>query len=214
VPDLLHLPCLPESRLPAELAAQLPAGTPAPPWDCRVRAVVWVQRAASPLPSDSRFAGRVRAVAVGAVVDYLESPVGPYREVFGGQLLRGTVLPVVHVPFIAVDSLPSVHGGRAHWALPKAVAGFAGDVGAGQVTAYGDDWSVVVRAAPHGPPLPLRGPLVSQQDERRAVVQLRGRGRLASVQVDAHGPTLTGWLGGGRHVGVLAEGRMVVQPPR
>ena len=211
---LAQLPCLPESRLPAGVLEQLPEHSAPPPWDCRVRAVIWFQRAASPLPSDAAFAGRVRAVAVGAVVDYLETPVGPYREVFAGPLLRGTVLPVVHVPFIAVDSLPSVHGGRAHWALPKALAAFSGEAGQGGATVTGDGWSVAVSAAPRGPRLPLPGPLVAQQDERRALVQLRGRGRLARVRVEAHGPTLSGWLGTGTHVGAVAEGRMVVQPPR
>ncbi len=214
--SLADLPSLPESRLPADLLAQLPLTTPAPPWPCRVRAVVWVQRAPSPLPSSSRYAGRVRGAAVGALVDYLESPVGPYREVFVGQLLRGTVLPVLHVPFIAVDSLPSVHGGRAHWALPKAVASFAGDIGAGAATATGDGWTVDVRATARGPRLPLVGPLTTEQEGRRAVAQLRGRGRLAQVEVAATGLVLGGWLGSGasRHPGVVAEGRMVVHPTR
>lgn len=207
---LADLECLPESRLPAELAAQLPASTPGPPWDCRVRAVVWVQRAPSPLPSSFRYAGRVRTLTIGAVVDYLESPVGPYREVFAGPLLRGTVLPVVHVPFIAVDSLPSVHGGRAHWSLPKAVATFCSD---GR-TATGDGWSVAVDVVERGPRLPLRGPLVNAQTEQRAVISLRGRGRLARVHVAAEGLVLGGWLGTGTHRGVVAEGRMLVQAPR
>jgi hypothetical protein len=208
--SLADLECLPESRLPAALAAQLPASTPGPPWDCRVRAVVWVQKAPSPLPSSFRYAGRIRAVTVGAVVDYLESPVGPYREVFAGPLLRGTVLPVVHVPFIAVDSLPSVHGGRAHWSLPKAIATFSDD---GR-TATGDGWSVAVTATERGPRLPLRGPLVNAQKEQRAVISLRGRGRLARVRVEATGLVLGGWLGSGTHHGVVAEGRMLVQAPR
>lgn len=212
--SVADLPCLPESRLPAGLLDRLPETTPAPPWDCRVRAVVWLQRAPSPLPSSSRFAGRVRPVALGAMVDYLESPVGPYREVFAGPLLRGTLLPVVHVPFIAVDSLASVHGGRAHWALPKTVAQFAGDVGSGQVTATGEDWTVAVDATARGPRLPVRWPLVSAQTEQRAVVSLRGRGRLARVHVAATGLTLSGWLGTGTHPGLVAEGRMLVQAPR
>ncbi len=206
----VDLECVPESRLPAELAAQLPDSTPGPPWDCRVRAVVWVQRAPSPLPSSARYAGRVRALTVGAVVDYLESPVGPYREVFAGPLLRGTLRPVVHVPFIAVDSLPSVHGGRAHWALPKAVARFSAD---GR-SAEGDGWAVAVDAVERGPRLPLRGPLVNAQADRRAVISLRGTGRLARVRVAARGPVLGGWLGTGTHRGVVAEGRMLVQAPR
>lgn len=211
--DLGDLPSVPESRLPAGLLAALPATTPAPPWDCRVRAVLWVQRGRPPLPAGSPFAGRARALTVGAVVDYLDTPVGPYREVFAGALLRGPLLPVVHVPFIAVDSLPSVHGGRAHWQLPKAVATFTGDVRAGRATATGDGWTVAVDAAPAGPRLPLLGRLGCDQGRGPARISLRGRGRLARVRVRAAGPALTGWLGTGTHVGVLAEGRMVVQSP-
>ena len=59
---LTDLPCVPESRLPAELAAQLPDATPPAPWPCRVRAVLWVQRAESPLPAASPFSGRTRTV--------------------------------------------------------------------------------------------------------------------------------------------------------
>lgn len=210
---LADLPSLPESRLPEHLLARLPARTPAPPWPCRVRAVIWVQRAPSPLPSSSPFAGRVRALTVGAVVDYLDSPVGAYREVFAGPLLRGALLPVLHIPFIAVDSLPSVHGGRAHWGLPKAVAEFTGDVGSGRVTATGEGWSVHVDATTRGPRLPLVGPLRADQGRGPATVSLRGRGRLARVRLAATGPSLTGWLGTGTHVGVVAEGRMSVQGP-
>jgi hypothetical protein len=109
-----------------------------------VRAVVWVQRATSPLPPSSPWAGRASGLTLGAVVEYLDSPVGAYREVFAGPLLRAAGGARA---FIAVDSLPSVHGGRAHWGLPKALAAFDGDVGAGRVTASGDGWSVQVSAA-------------------------------------------------------------------
>lgn len=208
------LPAVPESRLPGALLARLPTGTPGPPWDCRVRAVVWLQRGRPPLPADSAFAGRTWPLTLGAVVDYLDTPVGPYREVFAGPLLRGALLPGVHVPFIAVDSLPSVQGGRAHWGLPKALAEFTGDVGAGRATATGAGWSVAVDAVACGPRLPLLGRLHDDQGRGRAAIALRGRGRPARVRVVASGPTLTGWLGAGSHPGVLAEGRMRVHEPR
>lgn len=220
--DLGMVP-LPESRLPADLLAQLPASTPPPPWHCRVRAVVWCQRAPSPLPSSSPYAGRVRGAAIGAVVDYLDSPVGPYREVFVGQLLRGTLLPLLHVPFIAVDSLASVHGGRAHWALPKAIATI--ELADGVGSAAGDGWRLGVRARARGPRLPVVGPLSTAQTSvtaqtsagamtsARALAWLRGRGRLAWVEVAAAGPVLGGWLGSGRHLGVVAHGDMRVDGP-
>ena len=207
---LLDLPAVVESALPAALLGQLPAGTPPPPWECRVRATAWLQRGTAPLPPDSPYAGRVLPVTLGAFVDYLDSPVGPYREVFAGPLVRGARRPAVHIPFIAVDSLPSVHGGRAHWGLPKAVARFDGDVGAGRVRADGDGWWIAARAAPTGVPVPLLGTFANAQTTGRAAVVLRGRGRLTRVVVNASGPTLTGWLGNGTHPGVVAEGRLVV----
>lgn len=208
------LPCVPESRLPAELAAQLPTSTPPAPWPCRVRAVLWLQRATSPLPAGSPFAGRTRNLAIGGFIDYLESPVGPYREVLAGQLLRGLGLPVVHIPFIAVDSLPSVHGGRTHWDLPKAYAEFSGDIGAGQIRADGEAWSVSASAVPYGLRFPVIGPLHNDQGRGRATSSLRGTARLARIEVSANGESLTGWLGHGTHLGLVAEGRMVVGPPR
>jgi hypothetical protein len=217
--SLADLPGVPESRLPADLLARLPSSTSPPPWHCRVRAVVWVQRAQAPLPAASPYAGGVLPLTLGAVVDYVETPVGPYREVFAGPLLRRAGRPLVHIPFMAVDSLASVHGGRAHWQLPKTMAAFRGDVVAGSADVTGDGWSVRVRAAAYGPRLPVLSPFGSAQTGhggRRlsAAVDLRGRGRLARVEVTAQGPTLSGWLGSGRHVGVVAEGTMVVHPSR
>jgi len=201
-------PHLPESQLPAGLADPLPA-TPPAPWTCRVRAVLWIQRAPSPLPSNSPLAGRVRPWAAGAFVDYLDSPVGPYREVLVGQLVRGSALPVLHVPFIAVDSLTSVAGGREHWLLPKTLARFTG---AG-TSATGDGWHVGAEPRAYGPRFPLRGPLRTDQGSGRFTTLLRGSGRLARVDVTTAGLTLGPWLGSGVRYGLIAEGTMTVGAP-
>jgi hypothetical protein len=211
---LLDLPSVAESVLPEAVLAGLPDSTPAPPWDCRVRAVVWVQRGVAPLPAGSPWADRALPLTLGAVVEYLDSPVGSYREVFAGPLLRRRGRPVVHVPFIAVDSLPSVHGGRAHWGLPKALAAFDGDVGAGRVSATGGGWTVDVDAARHGLPVPMLATFGNDQTAGRAEVVVRGRGRATAVHVRASGPTLSAWLGTGLHPGVVGTGRLVVRPPR
>lgn len=205
---LRDLPGVVESALSDAVLAQLPASTPAPPWHCRVRAVVWVQRGTAPLPGAPAL-----PLTVGAVVDYLDSPVGPYREVFAGVLLRRP-RPTVTVPFIAVDSVPSVHGGRAHWGLPKTLATFEGDVGAGRATASGDGWSVQVSADGRSVAVPMVAGFGSDQGQGRARVSVRGRGRLTRVHVRATGPTLAGWLGEGVHVGVVGVGRLVVGAPR
>jgi hypothetical protein len=223
---LLDLPGVAESTLPEGLLARLPATTPAPPWDCRVRAVVWLQRGRVPLPAGSPFASSALSLVVGAFVEYLDSPVGGYSEVFAGPLLKRRGLPTLHIPFIAVDSLPSVHGGRAHWSLPKAHAAFEGDVGRGVVSvsgsvsgsidgsADGGGWSVRADAAPRGLPVPLAAVFAGDQGGGPAKVTLRGRGRLTRVRVTASGPTLSGWLGTGTHLGVVGSGRMVVHPVR
>jgi hypothetical protein len=205
---------LAESRLSAALLAQLPLAASPPPWHCRLRAVVWVQRTVAPLPAGSPYADRVLPLTVGAVVDYVGSPVGPYREVFAGPLVRGAGALAVHVPFIAVDSLPSLSGGRAHWRLPKTMAAVSGDIAGGSATATGDGWSVQVAARWHGPRLPFAAVLPNAQIGRRTTVRLRGRGRLAAVQVVATGPTLSGWIGTGRHPGVVAAGQLVVPAAR
>lgn len=210
-PHLADLPCVPESRLADDVPARLPAATPPPPWDCLVRAVVWLQR--TPPPPLTDVPAPLTGVTVGAFVEYLESPVGPYREVFAGPVVRGTGLPALHVPFIAVDSVPSVHGGRTHWGLPKTLAAFTGDVGAGRATAEGDGWSVQVDAAGAGLPVPLAAAFAGLQQAGRARVAVRGRGRLTRVRVTATGPTLTSWLGDGTHVGVVGRGRLLVHPP-
>ena len=211
---LLDLPSVVESVLPEALLAQLPATTAPPPWDCRVRAVVWLQRGTAPLPPDSPYAGQVLPLTLAAFVDYLDSPVGAYREVFAGPLVRRAGRPAVHIPFIAVDSLPSVHGGRAHWGLPKGYATFTGDVGAGEVSATGDGWSVQASASATGVPVPIVGTFANAQVAGRASVVLRGRGRVARVRVTASGPSLSAWLGSGTHLGVVATGRLVVHPAR
>ncbi|MFL6129293.1 MAG: hypothetical protein ACJ73E_09535 [Mycobacteriales bacterium] len=203
---LAAVPGLPETAVPASVLERLPASSPPPPWRLRTRAVVWVARG-RPRPAPQR----AWPVTVGAVVDYLDGPVGPYREVFGAVLLRRLGLPTVHVPFIAVDSLPSLRAGRAHWKLPKALAGFTGSV-RDRVRVDGAGWSVEVAARAYGPRLPAAAPVRSAQGDRWTLVTVRGTVRAALVTVDASGPALGSWLGSGRHAGFVADGHVVVHP--
>jgi len=204
---------LPETALPAGVLDRLPASVPPPPWRLRARALMWVSRARPPLPAGSPLAARTLPVTVAALIDYLDSPVGPYREVFAAVLLRGLGLPRLHVPFIAVDSLPSLRAGREHWSLPKTLAGFDGDP-RDRIEVRGEGWSVRAEAGPYGRWLPVVGAFRSVQAGRQAMVTVRGTGRPARVTVAATGPTLTGWLGTGRHAGFLTSGTLVVHPGR
>ena len=182
---------------------------PAPPWDCSVSAVVWWHRpgpgAHDDLPPGSR---PLLPVTVGALLRYERSPVGPYSEVLGCPvLLRGGGLVHTTVPFIAVDSIASVAGGRAHWALPKVLAAFGPLPGGTRVD--GDGWQVHVRPTPVGPSLPVAARFSTTQDGRlSARSRVRGRARLARVRVDGSG--LPPWLRPGRHPGLVLS----ACPPR
>jgi len=220
--ELTGVPGVPESRLPAALLADLPDGSPGPPWACRVSAIVWWHRAppAALVLLPAPLAGTARRpYVVGALVRYLDSPVGPYEEVIGAVLPRP--LPLVHVPFIAVDSAASLHGGRAHWALPKAWARFEHIAQTGTVQANGDGWRVAARPSPIGPWLPVAGRLRGQQLDAfgapvtsTSTVLARCRAARVVVQVgsDHAGEpgSIADWLRAGRHRGILLAGRLRV----
>lgn len=225
MPGLLELPGVPEStRLPPDLAARLPASTPGPPWSCRVQAVLWWHRASpaalEALPAVLR-GRRTVGLTLAAFVRYVDSPVGPYSEVFAAPVLvtgpRG--VPGVAVPFIAVDSLASVHGGRAHWGLPKALATFTRN-GLARVAAVGDGWTVTAQVRPCGPRLPFAGllpttNLLADSSVASSLVRQAAVGRLGHVEVGCTGPTLPAWLLPGRHRCMQGlRARMVVGPPR
>lgn len=217
----------PESVLDPALA--LPAATPSPPWRTRIRATVWWHHATpaalAALPEELRGAGGP-ALTIGAAISYEQSPVGPYEEVLAvPRLLRpGALLDLlsVHVPFIAVDSLASVAGGRQHWALPKTYAAFTqtGD----RVVATGDGWRIAADPTPSGPPLPLvgafRGTQVGLRGPVSARSRVRGSGRVARVNVEvttdrAGEPgSIGGWLRPGHHAGLVLQGRLTVGPTR
>lgn len=208
----LQPPVLPP--LPADVRDALPERTPAPPWPCRVRATAWWHRARpqarAVLPPGVRPG---LPVTVGALIEYLDTPVGPYREVLACPLLlRGGSLVHTTVPFIAVDSVPSIAGGRQHWALPKVLAAFTH--ADGTTTADGGGWRLVARTSPLGPALPVAARFSTTQDGvRRATSSVRARGRLARVEVQGEG--LPAWLVPGRHLGVvLADARLTVGPAR
>ncbi len=213
---LTDLPGAPESRLDAADLIRLPDSTPGPPWPCRLEAVVWWHRAPTTALADlppGLGARPRRALVVGALVRYLDTPVGPYDEVIGAVQIRPLT---VHVPFIAVDSLLSVHGGRTNWALPKTVATFSRT--AEQVVAAGAGWRIAARPHPAGPWLPAAGWLRGNQVDaagrlRRSTTTAVGRARLGrvTVQVDSdlagEPGSIAGWLRSGRHRGLVLRMR-------
>jgi hypothetical protein len=217
-------PGLPGSGLDADLVGQLPASTPGPPWHAGIEAVLWVHgsraEAAATLPPgrEARFLGPT----IAGFVHYTSSPVGSYHEVLASPVLVRGGLWRLHVPFIAVDSLASLHAGRVHWALPKTLASFTGSpVPGSSITAQGDGWQVRAAITAAGPALPVRLRVSLAQwwpvgGVRSFPVTFRGRLRVGRVHVEvAKEAPVAGWLRSGRHLAVcLSDARMTLPPPR
>jgi hypothetical protein len=209
---------VPESALADAVAAQFPPTSPPAPWHTRADVVVWLHPAAPGAARHLPPAFRDRPtipLTVGAFVRYRDTPVGPYGEILAAPvLLAEPPLPPACVPFIAVDSIPSIRGGREQWALPKTLARFV--FGPGTVTAEGDGWRVEarVRARPRG--LPVRLPLRDRQPGAGLIdVLAAGRAQLATVELQATGPQLPEWLLPGPHPAVaIRDGRMTFGAPR
>ncbi|HEU0102329.1 MAG TPA: hypothetical protein VFR07_08430 [Mycobacteriales bacterium] len=221
--DLSRLPGAPESLLDRAAAARLPAGTPLPPWACRVEGVLWWHRAPAraALPHTALAGTGARPYVVGALLHYLDSPVGPYREVLAGVVGRAGLLPGVGIPFIAVDSPASVQGGRAHWALPKVLATFCGPDPFGATQAEGDGWQLAAHPRPRGPRLPVAGRLRGRQRDAAgrpvgSTSTAYGTARPARVDVRVDSAlagepgSIAGWLLSGRHPGALLRARLRV----
>ena len=128
-PELTGVGGVPECLLSPTLLASLPENTSEAPWTVNCSAVLWTSRpTAAPrdaLPPSLR--DHRAAVVVGGMVRYLETPVGPYDEVFGIVMLRESrTRPFGHVAFMAAEAPPHLVGDRSHWALPKNAQTFGG----------------------------------------------------------------------------------------
>jgi hypothetical protein len=216
--ELTGVAGVPETAVSEALLAGLPANDSPAPWECVCEAVVWFGRggraAADALPPALREGAQGLAV-VGGLVRYLETPVGPYDEVLGMVGSRTGLRPWGSVAFMAVDSQPSLVGGRTNWAMPKTFASFDGGVGDGRsFSGTGADstrWQVTATPKVLGPALPVRTTGVARQEfpgRRVGTSPLRARGRvrpaLVTVQVESDGPLPT-WLRPGRHLGAVVE---------
>ncbi len=217
-------PGVPGSGLDADLVEQLPSSTPGPPWDVAIEAVLWVHRscayAAATLPPGLQ--ARVPRPTIAGFVRYTSTPVGSYHEVLASPTLVRGGLARLHIPFIAVDSLASLHAGRVHWALPKTLASFTGSPRPGSsITAQGDGWQVRAAVAAKGPAIPtwLRISLAQRWPDGSVgsfPVTFRGRLRIGRVDVEVAEETpAAAWLRSGRHLAVyLSDARMTLLHPR
>lgn len=215
--ELTGLRGVPETALSEALVATLPENLAPAPWECHCSALVWLGRpsraAATVLPPALR--GVSALAAIGAFVRYTDTPVGAYDEVLGVVGSRTGLRPWGNVAFMAVDSRASLVGGRTNWAMPKTLAGFEGEPGAGRtMTGTGADqipWSVSATSRVVGPAVPFKSKGTTRQefsDGRIGDSPLSFAGRVrpavVTVEVSSAG-TLPTWLRPGRHLGVVVE---------
>ncbi|HVS67377.1 MAG TPA: acetoacetate decarboxylase family protein [Mycobacteriales bacterium] len=206
---------LPETQLPPQLVPLLPDKVPPAPWRTQCRVITWVHAVApaaiEAFPAPIKPAGV--ALVAWALVRYEHTPVGPYDEIAATLLPEGG-LGYGHIPFIAVDSYPSIVGGRANWLLPKSLARFvwSEDSLSANITADAPakpGWSVTLNATPSGEATTTAVPSNVQQVSasgtvRRFTGTMAGTMQGASVNVEgvAEGP-LAALLVSGVHSGTL-----------
>jgi hypothetical protein len=192
---------LPETELPDELIGRLPASAALAPWQTRCNVVSWLHEPDA--AAIETFPPAIRPTSVAlvawALVRYEDTPVGPYSEI------AATLIPAGgdgygHIPFIVVDSLPSIVGGRANWLLPKALAHFEWSGDGRSVTVTSEQpatpaWSITVSYVPAGDTADIAVPNHVQQVSTDGVVrrfdgELTGTMQGGTVQVDgfADGP--------------------------
>ena len=122
------------------------------------------------------------------------------------------------MPFIAVDSLPSVHGGRENWALPKTLARFDWPErprGGFELDAEGEGWSVHATVRPRPRRLPfaavLRNRQVTPDGAARSSSTAAGAGRRGSPRSSSRpaGRPCRAGCAPGRHPALVLEGASV-----
>lgn len=102
-----------------------------------------------------------QSLSVTMLVDYKDSPVGPYQELLyiPGTFRFGDGKTHASISKIFVSSLSSVVNGRKNWGIPKELASFereAGAHGRESVRVFGEDQEIAhFQVKTFGPKLPL-----------------------------------------------------------
>jgi hypothetical protein len=188
---------LPETHLPDSLVQRLPRTVDPAPWEARCQVVSWLHAVDS--AALEVFPASIRPEAAGyvawALVQYSATPVGPYNEI-AATLLSDDPDGYGHIPFIVVDSLSSIVGGRGNWLLPKALARFAWSDDGRSVSVRPEqpaipDWSVSVTYEPLGDAMETAVPNHLQQVAADGTVhrfdgEMTGSLFAATVNVDGH----------------------------
>jgi hypothetical protein len=218
--DFANLPGVAETGLSPDQLAELPATAPPAPWTATACGIAWWARPDTraraalrdALPTALRDAQPLLTTA--AMITYTDTPVGAYSETLALVVLRRGTTVFAHVPFIAVDSLASVVGGRTNWALPKTLAKFDGrPADDTTITAHAPTWRITATPRAHGPALPVPLPplldlLQPGPHGETWTSKVRGHLRARYARIDVQivaAPLLAEWFPTGPCTGILSQ---------
>lgn len=162
--------------------------------------------------------GRVPGPCVLTAATYSSSPVGPYVELAVGEPAHLGARVGMCVTTMVVSSPASRIGGRLNWGFPKELGTLQWSVDGEERTLRWEERDIVVRATPAGPVMPVLVPLRALQRRADGPVivpgKLRGRGRVAKVEVEVPEDDALAHFSGS-HKGMVVSGmRLVVDPAR
>lgn len=191
---------------------------PVAPWVVDGEAMVAVvpcSRTCGPLPAGIH---PVPGLALVIAARYVDSPVGPYRELAIGQFARLGLRLGWCFTTMVVDSAEARLGGRVNWGFPKELGQLVWDADGEHRELQWVDRGVTVRGTATRLTVPFMLPLRALQRRADGPVvvpgRLRGWGRAGSVWLDADADDPLAPLAGrhrGAHVGGL---RFVARPAR
>ena len=186
---------------------------PAPPWalsgECLVAAV---RPGFSPvLPLGLHAVPGPRLVLAAR---YDQSPVGPYLEVAVCEPARQGARVGLCVTTMVVNTVEARRGGRVNWCLPKELGTLDwSQEGETRIVRWAER-ELTLRATPVGPALPTFVPfrlLQSGADEpTNAIARLKGRGRIARVEVEVPEGDPLAWSAGAHAGTVVSSARLVM----
>lgn len=191
---------------------------PFAPWSLAGESLVALARCSERLAPVPNGLNAIPGPVLIAGVCFSESPVGPYLELAIGEPARLGMRVGWCITTMVVDSAESRMGGRLNWGFSKELGSLTWRRDGPRIELHWVERDIVVRGRPAGPPLPGLAPvrMLQRRSDGPVVVpgQLRGRVRLATVEVQApEGDPLAPL--GGRHPGVHIAGmRMRVRPAR
>ncbi len=147
-------------------------------------------------------------------VRYDQSPVGPYLELAVCEPARSGGRIGMCVTTMVVSTVEARRGGRVNWGMPKALGTLDWSTDGEVRRLAWAERGLTLRATPVGPHLPALLPFrsiqVGSDGPLSATARLRGRARLARVEVVTEVDDPLAWMGGGHAGAIVSSARFVM----